>query len=51
MPVLHLRDSPAPLADSCAYYTTPLEDPLSMSFAVALMKFWLVATGVYLWVR
>ena len=51
MPVLYLRDSPAPLADSCAYYTTQLEDPPSISLAVVLMKFWLVATGVYLWVR
>jgi len=35
MPVLHLRDSPAPLADSCAYATSAqlcgLEDPLNMS--------------------
>jgi hypothetical protein len=35
MLVLHLRDAPAPLADSCAYTTLArlcdLEDPLSMS--------------------
>ncbi|KAF8499724.1 hypothetical protein F5888DRAFT_105756 [Russula emetica] len=32
MPVLHLRDSPPPLADS-----------------LALMKFWLIVAGIYLW--
>ena len=35
MPVIHLRDSPAPLADLCAYATSAqlcdLEDPLNMS--------------------